>query len=95
LLTVVCAAGCAGRSQTRLLPPRAAGNLLVGPTVWHNRVAEEFTLRPTWPSVDRGYEVENVTTYTEFIIDNQAFYDRDAGGYSREAATIRTGTWIR
>lgn len=103
ILTLLLA-GCAAPNRGVVIhssPPGAveelstAPNLVLGPSAEHARLAQLFTQRSSWPAVDAGYRLEEISVYNEVIYDDQTFYDRYGGGYYREAETYRTGVLLR
>ena len=91
--------GCAAERGTVVYstrPDRSTANLALGPTADHTWLAETMTYRSPWPSVDAGYHYGDVTSYTQFIYDDQSHYDgRYGGGFTRESFSVRTGTVVR
>lgn len=102
LILIVLQSGCTPRASRDFLrgayiAPRGGSvpNLIMGPHRDRNLLAEEFAGRTDWPSVEGGYEFDRVTHFSEVIYDDQSFYDRHAGGYSRQSETVRTGVTVR
>ena len=99
---VLLLSGCATRERAAVLgntpgphgPPRCA-NLALGPTAEHGHIAELFTRRSTWPSVETGYRFGETSYYTEVNYDDQAFYDRFGGGFHRGSESYRSGVLLR
>ncbi len=95
--------GCAKRTGGVLLdsaklshqhPAQAAPNLALGPSAEHLRTATELTYRSTWPSVDAGYWVDDVSYLTEVQYDEQVHFDR-LGWYYRTAESVHTAVRAR
>lgn len=80
----------------RAAPGRPVANLALGPTADHTWLAEQYTYRSSWPSVETGYRFDDATDYTQFIRDDQSYYDDfQGGGYSRQSLSVRTGVIVR
>jgi hypothetical protein len=92
--------GCASSSRNAAealwsFDDRPAPNLALGPSPDHNLLAREFVGRSAWPSADAGFEIENETYFSTFSYDDQSFYDRYSGGYSRQSVSERHGVIVR
>lgn len=74
---------------------RPTPNLVMGERADENRLAQEFAGRSAWPSFDVGYAVEDVSFFSTFSYDDQSFYDRYSGGYSRQSVSHRAGVIVR
>lgn len=75
--------------------PRATPNLALGPIPSVNRLAEQHTLRSSWPSVEGGYYFDDVTDYSISSYDRQFFYDRLGGEHEQLTESVRTGVRVR
>lgn len=95
LVLVGCSAGGPRGQALWAYEARPTPNLALGPTVDHNLLTREFVGRSAWPSVDAGYQVEDVSYFSIFSYDDQSFYDRFSGGYSRQSISERVGVTIR
>lgn len=95
LSTVALAAlsGCA--SNDRSYVAHASTNLALGRWPQQARLAEQFTIRSNWPSVEGGYLFDDITYFSIQSYDRQSFYDRLGGEYDRESDTVRTGVLLR
>jgi hypothetical protein len=76
-------------------PDRPVANLALGPTADHTWLAENMTYRSTWPSVETGYQYGETTSYTQFLLDDQSYYDDHGGGFSRQSISVRSGVIVR
>jgi hypothetical protein len=85
--------GCA--SQERSYVAHASTNLSLGRWPEQSRLAEQFTIRSSWPSVEGGYVFDDVTYFSIQSYDRQSFYDRLGGEFDRESDTVRTGVLLR
>lgn len=75
---------------------RPVANLALGAHPEHNWLAEGFTYRSSWPSVEAGYRFNDATHYTQFTYDDQSYYDDFGGGsYTRESIAVRSGVIVR
>ncbi|MCH8804478.1 MAG: hypothetical protein IH986_00120 [Planctomycetes bacterium] len=85
------------RSATAAASGRAIGfpNLALGPTADHARLAEVFATRSSWPSVETGYRLGEVSNFFEVIFDEESFHDRLGGGFYRGRESFRSGVLIR
>lgn len=89
--------GCASKQthEEVLYEPRAATNLALGPTPYHNRLGEALAQRSDWPSTYGGYLFDNVTFQANFIFDDQSFFDGQGGWYQNMSTSAQTGVLIR
>jgi hypothetical protein len=74
---------------------RATPNLVLGPSRDHLHLAQTLPPREDWPSVFTGYRVDESSSYTEIIQDDQFFYDSLGGVYFRFGEEVRTGLFVR
>ncbi len=74
---------------------RATPNLVLGPGADHLHLAQSLPPREPWPSVFTGYRVDETSTYTEIIQDDQFFYDSLGGVYFRLGEEVRSGVFVR
>lgn len=86
--------GCAS-SEPRSYVAHASTNLALGRWPEQSRLAEQFTIRSNWPSVEGGYLFDDVTYFSIQSYDRQSFYDRLGGEFDRESDTVRTGVLLR
>lgn len=70
-------------------------NLLLSRNPAVAATAQHFTNRAIWPAVQHGYELEDVTVYTQFEYDDQFFRDGLGGSYYRTLESVRSGVWVR
>lgn len=73
----------------------APPNLALGPSAETNLLAEELTVRSSWPSLPTGYVLDDVTEATEVMFDDQSFYDRLGGSFFRAGQSVRTRVFLR
>ena len=92
-------AGCAARPRVAVYAPapgQPTANLVLGPTRDHTFLAEVYSYRSSWPSVQSGYLFDDVSTFSEVIYDDQSYYDGFyGGGFTREAVSVRSGVLVR
>lgn len=95
LLLSGCAADHGGSVYTAHVN-RPIANLVLSRNPDHNWLAEEFTYRSSWPSVENGYRFDDAINYTQIIFDDQSYYDDSGGGgYTRESFSMRSGLIVR
>jgi hypothetical protein len=70
-------------------------NLALGRWPQQAQLAEQFTIRSNWPSVEGGYLFDDITYFSIQSYDRQSFYDRLGGEFDRESDTVRTGVLLR
>ncbi len=87
--------GCQSTAPVATVAWAPSGNLLLSRNAGVAVAAERFTSRAMWPAVGHGYQLEEVTTYTQFEYDDQFFRDGLGGSYYRTLESIRSGVWVR
>lgn len=73
---------------------RATPNLVLAPDADTNAFAAELDRSSDWPSADLGYRFDDVSSYSEILVDNQIAYDR-YGSVFRSSQNFRTGVLVR
>lgn len=70
-------------------------NLLLGGSAETLEIAQDFAYRSDWPSTPFGYFFDDLSSFTEVVYDDQAFYDRLGGSFYHHGEQIRTGALLR
>lgn len=58
-------------------------------------LAQRYAGRSSWPFVETGSVLEDITFFYEDRNDRQTFYDSFGGGTRQETQSYRTGVWVR
>jgi len=74
---------------------RPIANLALGPRGGLPVEAEWFAQRSDWPSVPSGYVFDQVESFTQFLFDDQSFFDRLGGSFFAQSESVRTGVVVR
>lgn len=75
-------------------PHRRQPNLALGSARDHGRYAQRFNHRSDWPAVDNGYRYNDISSYTEYLYNEQYDYGRHGAIYSGRHSH-RSGVLIR
>lgn len=78
-----------------LVRAQGPANLALGPHPYFATESPLYAGRSSWPSVENGYDLGEVSTFAEIRFDDQAFHERDGSYFYNSAESIRTGTILR
>lgn len=93
LIVVGVCGGCA--STPRITYVAGGANLALGRTAYETAVALDAPTRGPWGRASTGIRVEDVTTFSEMIYDDQSFFDAFGGSYYHASFSIREGVQVR